>query len=212
MPVIRSDVHGHICRIKYPLPTPIVAIDPGASGGLVYFSPGVGTTAHRMPKTAQGIWDLVGKMCTGILPTSVYMERVWGYVGGAGNPGSHMFSFGQNYGHLQMAVVAACGKLPVEIRPQEWQTGLDIPVRKSFKEGRKKVYLETKPQFKARLKTLAQYYFPDVKVTLSICDALLITEYAKRKESADAGKRKDLDVSADGLQLEKPTTRKRRNS
>ena len=59
-----------------------------------------------------------------------------------------------------------------EVTPVVWQRGLGIPVRKKD---------ESRSQFKGRLKAKAQQLFPQVKVTLKTADALLISEYCRRK-------------------------------
>jgi hypothetical protein len=101
------------------------------------------------------------------------LERVGGYTGGDGQPGSAMFNFGRGYGKLEMGLTAA--NIPYEaVQPQKWQKALGIPPRD--KDG------ESKPQFKRRLKAKAEAMFGRgaVRITLENCDALLIAEYCRR--------------------------------
>lgn len=93
----------------------------------------------------------------------VLLEKVGGFIRGVPAPGSAMFNFGQNYGHLE-AFVMAHGFPLVHVRPQEWQKAVGVSPIKD----------EKKTDHKNRLKAAAQRYFPETKVTLWNCDALLI--------------------------------------
>lgn len=145
-----------------------IGIDPGASGGVAILKQGV-IVAVPMPDTETDIWDCFD----GLRDKNVFavIERVTGYVGGAGNTGSSMFQFGTNYGCLRMALIAA--KIPFEeVMPQVWQKGLQISKRKPT---------ESKTEWKNRLKAGAQRLFPDTKITLACADAILIAEFCRRK-------------------------------
>jgi crossover junction endodeoxyribonuclease RuvC len=139
-----------------------VAIDPGALGGLAWQVPGFAVAVENMPETPHELCELL----TCIQKDGdvrVFLEEVGGYVGGAGAPGSAMFSFGQNYGQI-LGVCAALG-IPVElVRPQRWQKALSLGTSKGL----------TKSQWKGKLKLKALQLYPDVRVTLNVADALLI--------------------------------------
>ena len=161
-------------------PRVYLGIDPGASGGLaVVYRYGVrdgSVEAVPMPATERDIWDWFVQWKDSGLGRSkpiAVIEKVTGYIGDGGNPGSAMFKFGTSYGGLRMALIAA--EIPFEeITPQAWQKASGIFPRKS-RGG------ETKTQWKNRLKSKAQQLFPLVKVTLPTADALLIAEYCMRK-------------------------------
>ena len=158
-----------------------LGIDPGASGGLVAWDSWEVVNAVPMSPTESDIWlwlrgvsgrfnlhgEWEGHDCQAII------EKVGGYVGDAGNPGSSMFKFGASYGGLRMALIAA-GIPFEEVTPQAWQKAFGISPRKK-KAG------ESKIQWKNRLKARAQQLFPNMKVTLATADALLIATYCKRK-------------------------------
>lgn len=150
-----------------------VGVDPGLSGGLVRLLCGPGgavidVVATPMPATEHDVWDwflpLIGTR------SFAAVEKITGYVGDGGNPGSAMFRFGTNYGLVRMALVAAC--VPFEqVTPQRWQKDLGVPHRNKG---------EGKPEWKNRLKSHAQRLFPTQKVTLATADALLIAEHCRR--------------------------------
>jgi hypothetical protein len=155
--------------------TVYIGIDPGSSGGLaVILPPGVGSAvlAVPMPKTEADVWEWVSQHHGYDYDSHAMIEQVGGYVGGSGgNIGSAMFQFGQSYGGLRMALVAAA--IPFEaVTPGNWQGMLKIP---------KKGKTESKTQWKNRLKARAQQLFPKVSVTLATADALLIALYCQRK-------------------------------
>lgn len=74
------------------------------------------------------------------------------------------FHFGEGYGKLQMALMAA--EIPYEkIRPQKWMKALGC-----LSGGDKNV-----------TKNFAQQLFPAIRVTHNIADGLLIATYCERK-------------------------------
>lgn len=148
-----------------------LGIDPGMGGGMAWL--GLLTQAIPMPDTERDIWTQISYLGAngGIQPTADFavIEKVSGYIGQA-QPGSAMFKFGQSYGSLRMALIAA--NIPFEeVTPQKWQKGLGIVPRKRD---------ESKGSWKNRLKARAQQLFPSAKVTLQTADALLIAEYCRR--------------------------------
>ncbi len=142
-----------------------IGIDPGASGGLA--GVGINDIAIPMPGTERDIWEWI--KLKDDKDTFAVIEKVQGYIGN-GHPGSTMFKFGQSYGGLRMALIAA-GIPFEEVQPQKWQKALGITTR-----GRE----ESKGEFKNRLKARAQQLFPSIKVTLATADAILIAEYCRR--------------------------------
>jgi len=119
-----------------------------------------------MPETLQELWELILDI-TGISKHYVqpsdckaYLEQV------SAMPGQGVtscFTFGNGYGHLEMALTAA--GIPFErVRPQKWQQAMGC-----MTAGDKNVS-----------KRKAQELFPSVKITHSTADALLIAEYGRR--------------------------------
>jgi len=154
-----------------------LGIDPGKSGGLALIHPFLSdpVRAIPMPSTDRDIWEWF--LPLGEWPDSRHIqqvaviERVGGFIKGNPLPGSKMFNFGRNYGVLIGCLTAA--DIPFEeVTASKWQHALGIAPRKKT---------ESRTAFKNRLKQKAQQLFPSVKVTLATADALLVTEYCRRK-------------------------------
>lgn len=149
----------------------ILAIDPGASGGLAWTDSN-GTQCLAMPPTSGDIIDLLRSIkASGV--TEAYLEKVGGYVGGKGAPGSAMFNFGHGVGVIEGALMTL-GYRVIEVTPQKWQ--------KHFSLGTSK-QAGGKTAWKNKLKAEAQRRFPDQTVTLKTADALLILDWAKAHSS-----------------------------
>ncbi len=150
-----------------------LGIDPGKQGGLALITQsGIVLDSIPMPLTELDLWSWISKK-KGV--TKCVIEKVHAMP----NQGvTSMFTFGEGFGRLKMAATAA--SIPFElVPPRTWQKGLGIKARDTKKES--------KPQFKERLRTKAQQLFPKLEVwngTLglqrSVCDALLIAEYARK--------------------------------
>jgi hypothetical protein len=173
-----------------------LGIDPGASGGfaLILAEKSGGKIQRKverlegMPKTLHSLWSLVNDLVVELeeFPdSSIVMEKVGGYIppkkgenfAHEGNPGSAMFKFGENYGQIQMALVAAGFPLPrlVSVTPGVWQNSIGTPKSPKGK-GRK-------TKHKAALKEFSVSLFPTFSdvITLKTCDALLLAEFGIRK-------------------------------
>lgn len=155
--------------IKYLKDRKIIAIDPGAQGGIAIFSVDKDRLIEvvKMPDTPQDLLDLISKYQ---INSKCYIEKVGGIPGQGG--ASSMFNFGKGFGHLEMALL--CRKIPTtEVTPQKWQKALQLGTK-----GHKST-----SQWKNKLKAKAQQLYPKVpKITLAISDALLILEYARITE------------------------------
>ncbi len=143
--------------------TRILAIDPGASGGLAYLGPS-GVILNSMPTTDQDISILVTDRLA--ISDVCYIEKVGGYVGGKGAPGSSMFNFGYNVGFLH-GLIAASKTRVIEVPPQRWQ--------KTIGAGTKATHGD---RWKAHLKQIAQQRQPRLTITLKTSDAVLLLEHA----------------------------------
>jgi hypothetical protein len=144
-----------------------VGIDPGKYGAIAWSING-STSAESMPDTPS---ELAGLFKDILLegPVRVYLEKVGGYIGGTGAPGSAMFVFGENFGMIQG--VCAALDIPVELcAPQKWQKALSLGNSNGL----------SKTQWKNKLKIHAQQLFPKLKVTLTTADALLILQAAEK--------------------------------
>lgn len=154
-----------------------LGIDPGQNGGIagVWEEKGESFNSEcaKMPPTDQDVYEYLAffqKSYAGGVKFAV-LERAHARPG---DGVSGMFKFGMGYGALRMALAALEIRYE-EISPQKWQKGMGIITRDRAKESH--------TQFKNRLKAKAQQLFPEKKVTLSTCDALLIAEFCRRNYS-----------------------------
>ena len=143
-----------------------IGVDPGKNGGIAWIRDGK-PCAEKMPDTLQDLWELVAniaeesmdkgnKPCQHIVAylESVHSSPQMGVTSA--------FTFGQGFGHLEMALTAA--GIPFHrVSPQKWQK-----VMGCMTKGDKNVS-----------KRRAQELFPSMKITHSIADALLIAEYGR---------------------------------
>lgn len=144
----------------------IIAVDPGASGGLAWHDGGV-FDAVKMPDTEGDIVSFFGRFKRSEQTVTVWLEEVGGFIGRP-QSGSMMFKFGHGCGFLR-GVIMACGFRLELVRPQKWQAPLGLGGKKSC---------ATDNEWKNKLKAKAQQLFPAKNVTLSTADALLILDYA----------------------------------
>jgi len=142
----------------------VIAIDPGKSGGICVFNSNTGVKSVNMPITPTDLHQFLKRYS---VDSYCYLEKVHGMPGMSGGG---MFTFGQGYGWLEMALIAL--KIPTEsVTPQKWQ--------KTHEMGTKGKLTTT--QWKNKLKAKAQQLFPDQKVFLWNADALLILHYGLDK-------------------------------
>jgi hypothetical protein len=179
-------------------------IDPGGSGGIACIEEDGSLAVIPMPATESYLWEVVSQ-CIGVSDFAV-IEEVSGYmpkgkkIAKDGSqyqegvaPGSTMFTFGQSYGALRMALTA-CGLVECEswftVRPQAWQKWLreylrDLPsghpaygttlLPRDTRGG------ESSSRWKGRLKSVAESLFPGYydRITLKTADAILLALYCK---------------------------------
>jgi len=155
--------------------------DPGETGGIAMVNEdGVCVFAEKMPALAQGLLDMLRMLedNTEIVacaieridprPTVYYDKKQKARISTILR--STCIIYG-DYLQLHMAMLAIRHE-PIIIAPRDWQRALECPV---------KVKGEKKSKHKANLADYARKLFPDVKITLSTADALLIAEYCRRK-------------------------------
>lgn len=150
----------------------MVAIDAGKSGGFAWDIGGK-VEAQKMPATETEVVQLFSDLREMALNLDekipeVVIEKVGGYVG-TPQTGASMFNFGKGYGVLIGAAIAF--EMPLSlVRPQEWQKGMGVGPKGE----------RTTTEWKRYLKETAQRLFPDIPVTLSTSDALLLLVHARR--------------------------------
>lgn len=150
---------------------------------------------HTMPETDGDVLALLQppqfKLPDGIAEPEksvAIIEKVGGYIGGVGHPGSAMFEFGDRAGFVRGALMALGYRID-RPRPQEWQRALNLGTcqhervpKDASQEIRKAMMARNagyKHDWKNKLKARAQELYPDVKVTLKTADALLLLEYGR---------------------------------
>lgn len=138
-----------------------IGIDVGQSGSICAITP-TGPVAHKMPETDKDLLDLLKSV---VFSNDGEAVAVLEQVNAMPKQGvTSSFHFGEGYGKLQMALMAA--EIPYEkIRPQKWMKALGC-----LTGGNKNV-----------TKTFAQQLFPSIRVTHNIADGLLIATYCERK-------------------------------
>lgn len=152
----------------------IIAIDPGASGGVAV------QVEDAFLETAYGMWETEGDIAEGLRMLKAgshnqpvaFIEENTGFCG-VRIPSHTMFKLGRNTGFLH-GCLHTLGFRIEAVRPQEWQKELGLGTSKGL----------SKVEWKNKLKARAQQLYPHLKVTLQTSDALLILEYGKRKTLA----------------------------
>lgn len=137
----------------------IIGIDPGTNGGIAWITDG-NPCVEKMPDTLQDLWELLRDVASEG-NCHAYIEQVHS------SPQMGVksaFTFGNGFGHLEMGLTAA-GIPFTRTRPQVWQKELGC-----LTKGDKNV-----------TKRKAQELFPNIKVTHSTADALLIATYGNKK-------------------------------
>lgn len=146
-----------------------IGIDPGGNGGIAVLShDGEVVDVVPMPQTPQDIFMCLKGYADG--DCLCVMEDV-GY-GIPGQSSKATATFARHNGWLDMALLAL--DIPTEkVTPHKWVKTYQMSKTKDM----------PKTQWKNKLKAKAQQLFPHLgrKLTLKVCDALLIAEYARRK-------------------------------
>ena len=168
----------------------LIGIDPGSAGGIAsYDTESKEFKSTAMPKTDLDIKNYLISFTGELIQSSevyVLMEKVGGFIGTRktnilincpychclvpyqkeeGDPGSTMFKFGDGNGFLR-GVCITMGYGYETIAPRSWQKIHNIYKARGM----------SKTQWKNILKDRAQKLFPQLKVTLSTADALLILD------------------------------------
>ena len=156
----------------------LLAIDPGASGGLAWRDGTGAICAMKMPETPSDILaaisDLGANFCV--------IENVGGYQ--PGNSGPAAATFARHVGNLEMALLAL--KIPHKyVAPTTWMNAV-CPTRARLTKGEKigldpealrSKLSKAKQQRKNDIKTEMQRRYPGMRITLATADALGILTY-----------------------------------
>lgn len=146
-----------------------IGIDPGKSGSVAFIDKTTGDAwSFKLDCTdrdiADGVRDALFTQDGGAADAFAVIEKVHS------SPQMGVksaFSFGQSFGKLEM--VLNCLEVRFEyVAPAKWQGDMNCRTK-----GDKNI-----------TKAAAQRLFPALKITHANADALLLAEYARRKESA----------------------------
>lgn len=155
--------------------TVFVGIDPGVNGGISWIGSQL-SFAVKMPTTELDLFKEIHRIKAAHFCCHAIIEKVHAsprrdkFGQEVKNGAASMFKFGQSYGSLRMALIAA--GIPFdEVTPQKWQKELGL-IRSNKNE--------TITAKKNRHKAKAQQLFPELKITHATADALLIAEYCRR--------------------------------
>jgi len=146
-----------------------IGIDPGVSGAVAMISEFSNSSKIRVERfkkmTDHEIAFFFETLLIGKTPLFAVLERVHSFPG---QGVSSTFKFGQSYGFILGLLHAF--NIPFDtVTPQSWI--------KAY--GMKKKKTESKTQWKNRLKARAQQYYPDMKITNDMADAILIARYCQ---------------------------------
>lgn len=152
-----------------------IGIDPGASGSIgIIMEDGKKYTYRFSKHTEKETCDFLLR-CGMEWDCFAVKEKVWAMPakntdGTQRSMGAQtMFTFGDGNGFIRACLIASTISFEEKV-PQTWQ--------KIF--GMKKDKGEDPAAYKRRLKQKAEELFPDMKLTLEDCDAILIAEYCRR--------------------------------
>lgn len=168
----------------------ILAIDPGAKGGIAWQQIMDGHAPRQdgvapMPETNGDVLAILRQLWEP--GATCYIEHVVGFIPGGG--AGAMFTFGEGFGYLQ-GVLDALGYRVVRVRPAAWQKALqlggkgakvkcDKDATKESKRAASAANSAVDRDWKNKLKAEAQRRYPTLHVTLQTADALLLLDYAK---------------------------------
>lgn len=161
-----------------PVKNTFIGIDPGTSGGIAVIGNGIKT--YNIPNEEIELFRVLEKVVKPNCHITIEQQiprptRLLDRQTGKWTQSilkSTCVLYGQYLQIRGMLVALEVRFNPVV--PETWQRGLQIPGKKQS---------ENNHAWKSRLKKKAQELFPETKVTLKTCDALLLAEYQRRQSS-----------------------------
>jgi hypothetical protein len=144
---------------------PIIALDPGAAGGLAWIDRDGITHAEAMPEGMSAQVDRLRSLAAELPGLTAIMEKTGSYM--PGNSGPAAATFARHCGHLEAALY--CLGIPVEqVAPGVWMRALgELP--------------KDKAERKRAIKEAMARRYPHAAVTLKTADALGILTWATRR-------------------------------
>lgn len=153
----------------------IIAIDPGANGGIAVYSQGQ-VESVKMPKEVTDVveyinyWKSIRKPIVFLEKLNIRPDDVSVSNDGQSNMGKlyRIQKMIANFEGLKAAIQFS-GVPFVLVHPMKWQSGLKMRIKGEEKAERKKRYKE-----------VAQSLYKSQKATMWNCDALLIMHFARK--------------------------------
>lgn len=163
----------------------MIAIDPGAGGGIAWIAADGSVHAAKMPEGMTAICDVLiefrGQLSYHIgVPAPAVMELVHAMPGdGRASVGSFL----RHCGWLDAALYLS-GYSVTSVTPAKWQSGIGVPrgetLPKDMAPAVKRAELaRRKAERKAWIKEQMQRRYPHIRVTLHTADALGILTWAQ---------------------------------
>lgn len=155
----------------------VIAIDPGANGGLVVYAPNETPKAVKMPKSIKDFYDFIQYHYDLTPRTLVAIERLQIQRDEITEQDrGKMFGIQKMMaGYYKLiAALEIVGVTYVEIAPVSWQSGLRFKQKGKDKKTRKEMY-----------KQFAMKHYPELKITLWNADAACICKFIQHKISTD---------------------------
>lgn len=143
----------------------MIAIDPGANGGIAGRNPDGSVWSCRMPATEGDLLALLRQKRNEGAYTA-YIENLVKFAG-TNMPSSAMAVYASSWGFCK-GVLMSLGYSVILVNPKDWQKKLSLGSASGM----------TKTEWKNKLKGEAQRFYPDQAVTLATADALLILRAA----------------------------------
>lgn len=148
----------------------LISIDAGSSGAIASLKNGQ-VTVISMPKEIHELKQHFQSILEGAENPFCFIERVQSWISDADQGGKRFGIEKMVRQYNQLLTVMRMMDIPFhETQSRTWQ--------KAFLNGEK---FETKADRKRKLKEIAQEKFPNIKVTLKNCDALLILLYGNQE-------------------------------
>lgn len=144
---------------------PIIAIDPGAAGGVAWTESDGTVWAAPMPSGMTAQADLLRSLVASLPGAVAVLERVGGYV--PGNSGPAACTFARHCGHLEAALYLL-GVPSEQVAPGVWMKALGaLP--------------SEKPERKRAIREAMARRYPALAVTMKTADALGILTWATER-------------------------------
>ena len=160
----------------------IIGIDPGSSGGITYSKVEDNKllevpTVIKMPKTFEDMNNSFLSLTEDLDRCLCFIEKVNIRPSDMqGGKAFAMMKMMKNYERLKDALrLNNIGF--IEVHPSTWQSYLKLKLPKGT--------VEIKKDRKNRYKLVAQAQYPDIRVTLTNCDALLLLSFGMKKLQQD---------------------------